>query len=524
MIREAPAIPPPVRSFPLRDYPKISRFALDLVDDKGSVSTFLNRKDLPSLQPTGVGRQVPALVTALKASNAAWGNEIGKALDLWSDGQTITIVAGQQVGIAGGPIYTLAKIASMLKLRRDFASRNILTTLFFWMATEDHDYEEISSLRLLDGVTVSSADRPARRYPVGGLTIPEGILRELRVLCGESAGWLADGVTFGDSFAGLLSEVLRGQDVILVDSLEPQLRRLGAPLFEKIVHEFASVEQDLQHSSEALSRAGHNPQIMARDGERFPLLFLIDERGERQALTKSGDAWMAGRKPLLTAELLDIIRKTPERLSTGAAARPLLQDFVLQPDIFVGGPAEVAYYAQLTPLHARFQIPQPHIALRGHALVVPEKIIGSADRHGILLSEIFDSADQIASRREKDALGVFHRANRDFVQELERAFDPLRNLITASDASLDRSLSKSLGKMKRELQRVQLRGERAIARRDRERYSAITRLTDVLAPSGTPQDRVTGWLEYWLIYRQQLLNSLIDAIEPDSSTVKVVIL
>ncbi|HEY5610245.1 MAG TPA: bacillithiol biosynthesis BshC, partial [Thermoanaerobaculia bacterium] len=139
MTSTAVSTSPTTLSLSLADYPGINRFALDLVGGSARASRYCRRAAMESLRPPGAARGRQTLVDALIRSNAAWGNDVEENLRRWERGETVTIIAGQQVGFAGGPLYTLAKIASLVKLERGLAKRGIDATLFFWLATEDHD-------------------------------------------------------------------------------------------------------------------------------------------------------------------------------------------------------------------------------------------------------------------------------------------------------------------------------------------------------------------------------------------------
>src|SRR5262249_4554260 len=139
---------------------------------------------------------------------------------------------------------------------------------------------------------------------------------------------------------------------------------------------------EMAHRANALCEAGYAPQVIPRDGGQYTLLYELDENGNR--------------------ELVDAPRAlgAPERVSTSAITRPLLQDFVLRPDLFLGGPAEVAYYAQSAPLHGMLEVPMPRVGLRAHALVAPRRALKALERYKIEPQEIFAGANALLAARE----------------------------------------------------------------------------------------------------------------------------
>ena len=133
---------------PLEHYPGMNPFVLDWLAGKPEATKFLKRWGAGVLTRARSAHVSPDLLSALDTSNRRWGLFVKNQLQQWAAGETVTLVAGQQVGFAGGPLYTLAKIASLLKMKREIESSGRSATVFFWLATEDHDFEEVARLAL----------------------------------------------------------------------------------------------------------------------------------------------------------------------------------------------------------------------------------------------------------------------------------------------------------------------------------------------------------------------------------------
>ena len=230
---------------PLTRYPGMNRFVLDWLAEDARATRFLPR--------SGVRRQSRRarsgeLAAALRDSNKRWGIFARDPVERWARGETVTLVAGQQVGFAGGPLYTLAKLATLIRMKRDLEAQGTPATAFFWLATEDHDFDEVAQLnvpvatlgndkdvnRQLDLLCMRAVRGADARATVGSLAVPESLITQLLALFDIARPtWLRSGITFRDSFAELLATVA-GNDVILVDALLPELRRAGASLFGQI--------------------------------------------------------------------------------------------------------------------------------------------------------------------------------------------------------------------------------------------------------------------------------------------------
>jgi uncharacterized protein YllA (UPF0747 family) len=490
---------------PLATY-GLNPFTLDWLAGDPKATQFLPR-DLPRA-PSSI--RSPALADALIASNRQWGRDVDDEILRWSRGETFTVIAGQQVGFAGGPIYTIAKLAGMLKLKRDNEARGMATTVFFWLATEDHDFAEVTTLSLpkrdpkqqLDLTTVRVGGTDSK-MAVGAMPVPEELTRALiEYLDIPRPSWLREGITFRDSFAELITAAVDAK-FVLVDALLPELRREGAPLFDGILSNWDRIQRELDARSEALQNAGYMPQVVPRPGDGHTLLFELDEHGRRDLVDAP--------RPLL-----------PERTSTSALTRPLLQDFVLRPDLFVGGPSEVAYYAQIAPLHDMLAVPMPRVALRAHEMLAPKRIVRTVARFDIAADEIFAGTDALLATREPagvaEVKAIAAKARRELAEKITR----IGEIALPAEHALARAINRSIGHIEYHFEKLTERAIKGLARKDRERYAAVRELVSTLVPDGKPQDRVTGWFGYWQQYGPHLIDRMIEEAEQDEDVCKVV--
>ncbi len=499
---------------PLSFYPGMNRFVLDWL---GGDERFLART--PATERVTKSPPSDALVSALDASNRRWGVSAGDPLRRWAGGETLTIVAGQQVGFAGGPLYTLAKIATLIRFKRDMEQNGIPVTAFFWLATEDHDFDEVATLNvpvstlsphkdvnrqvdLLCMRAVRGADaRSGVRSIVGPLPVPEGLVKQLLALYDiDRPQWLREGVTFGDSFAELIASLF-GNELILVDALLPELRREGEPLFEQILTKEDAIQGALAQRGAELEKAGYKQQVIPNEEGKYTLLYEIDDHGNRQTPT-------AGR--------------TPERTSTTALTRPLLQDSILQPDIFVGGPAEVAYYAQLRPVHELLGVCTPRVALRGHVLVAPKRVVRAMTRYDIDPAEVFQAADALLAEKEPEGVAQIRALADEGRRELFARIEQIGELALPADHSLAGSIERSIGHLEFHFDKLTERAIRGLVRKDKERWHAARELVATLYPDRHVQDRVVSWFSYWCEHRTHLIERVLEEVEVDSDHFRIV--
>lgn len=522
---------------PLTQYPGMNPFVLDwLAGDERFLPRESGRSSQLAALREGQAGLRAGLHDALDQSNRHWGIFAKDAITRWADGGTRTIIAGQQVGFAGGPLYTLAKIASVVRMKRDLERQGTPATALFWLATEDHDFDEVATLnvpaRLIQSavgnrqsggepVPLPTADRRLpdslqldllciratrgvdSRAMVGSLPVPEPLIAQLLTLFDiPRPAWLREGITFRDSFAELIASLF-GNEVILVDALLPELRRAGAPLFDAIEMNREAIHRALAQRGHELMQAGYKEQVTPNENGEYTLLYEIDERGHRQPPTTN---------------------RQPEQTSTSALTRPLLQDFVLRPDVFIGGPAEVAYYAQIAPLHALLGVPMPRIALRGHVLIAPKGVARALERFDIQPAEVFAAADTILAERESEGVARIRAILEDGKRELMQRIAQVGEIALPADHSLASSIQRSIGHLEFHFHKLGERAIKGLVRKDRERHAAIRELVATLYPDHHVQDRIASWFAYWHVYGNGLAERMIEEVEPDASVFKIVTL
>jgi uncharacterized protein YllA (UPF0747 family) len=504
---------------PLSQYPGMNPFVLDWLagDERFLPRAAQWNEGLPARSSQLAARREDLredLASALDASNRHWGIFAEDAITHWASGETRTIIAGQQVGFAGGPLYTLAKIASIVKMKRELERQGTPATALFWLATEDHDFDEVATLNVparltksqdsqLDLLCIRATRGADSRAVVGSLPVPEPLIAQLLTLFDiPRPAWLREGITFRDSFAELIASLF-GNEVILVDALLPELRLAGAPLFDAIDSQRQAIHQALMRRGKELAQAGYKEQVVPNEHGEYTLLYELDEHGHRQTPTD---------------------HRRPERTSTSALTRPLLQDSVLRPDVFVGGPAEVAYYAQIAPLHELLGIAMPRIALRGHVLVAPKRVARAMDRFQIQPAEVFAAADALIAEREPESVARIRQIIDEGKHELMQRVAQIGELALPADHSLAGSIQRSVGHLEFHFNKLGERAVKGLVRKDRERYAAVREVVATLYPDRHVQDRTVSWFAYWHVYGAGITEQMLEEVEPDSTFFKLAVL
>jgi bacillithiol biosynthesis cysteine-adding enzyme BshC len=275
------------------------------------------------------------------------------------------VVTGQQVGLLGGPLMTLLKAATgVARARQATEATGVQHVPVFWLATEDHDLEEIDQVSLLTKASVETLRLKIKHglsRPVGAIELVgeiDALLEQasellgyapvcdlLRECYGRSQPFRDTAPTFGGAFARLMARLFAAQGLIVMDAAGREFHALGSSTLRYAIEHAEGLEAALLARSSELEAAGYHAQVLVKGGAS--LLFLVSEDGERQALRRLTDgSWKASSKAYSTEELLGILETEPERLSPNALLRPVFQDTILPTAAYIGGPAEIAYFAK----------------------------------------------------------------------------------------------------------------------------------------------------------------------------------
>ncbi len=441
-----------------------------------------------------------------------------------------TILTGQQVGIFGGPLYTPFKAATALARARQATAAGKPHVAVFWLATEDHDFAEINhvtfpSRKELRKLRYEKA--PALPVPVGGVALDETVeplIEQAWELLGASDAMdaLAEaykpGKTFGQAFAEFYAKAFSAQGLLVLDAAGSEIHRLGAPVLRAAIERADELHAALVERNKALEKAGYHAQVAVTPGSS--LIFLIDPRtGSRLSLKRlpaiageSNDLWQAGRERYTTADLLGVLAAEPQRISPSALLRPVFQDYLLGTSLIVGGPAEIAYFAQSAVLYERILGRVTAAEPRFSATLIEPAIGELLKKHELGLDRVFrenaDSLAQLLAARAMPAEGK--RKLSAAGTALDEELGPLLNYMKAMDAGLGRSAETAANKMRYQMNRLR----RLAANFEMQREGSLRRHADAieraLNPGGVLQERVHGAAYYFARYGFELAEMLTE--------------
>jgi len=506
------------------DLPSISKLALDVSYRPERVARFYRHplRDLASYRAAAGEARIStekraALIAALRARNPE-----SPSLDRLAAPDAVAVVTGQQVGLFGGPAYTIYKALHAAKLAAWLSANGQPAAPVFWLATEDHDFAEVDHVWAFDAenrpVKVE-AGRTAGAQPVGGVALASPPVQALRdAMAGlpfadEAASLVEEsyrpGGTMGEGFGALLRRLLEGFDILQVDPMLPQFRALAAPALRAAVESAEPLSARVMERGSELAAAGYHAQVHV---EEHTSLFFLLEDGKRLALRRHGNEYLLNGRRIGAQELMD----RAESLSPNALLRPVVQDSMLPTAAYVGGAAEIAYLAQSEVLYGAMLGRMPVAVPRSGFTILDTRCGKLFERYGLSLRDF--SHGEAALRERLSAKLVppaLAGALRSAGVAVDGALDSLRAEMAGFDATLTGALDRSARKIRYQIEKIGRKAGREALARDARAGREAASLQGLVYPERHLQERLYSILPMLARHGLDLTARIYEAIEPD---------
>jgi len=508
-----------VETIPFERIPHQSRLFLDYLKDPVALRRFYPsavrfHHELPQRVPEVLAKYEvnrSSVCDALETMNRRWQapDETLRNIELLRDEDCIAVVTGQQAGLFTGPLYTIYKALAAVKLAGCLRQRNTKAVPVFWIAAEDHDFAEVATAEFvnrdcqLNRVTVSEALH-REGDPVGKVILDDSIVAVVDQLfeqlpASEFASEMRTrvlnawkpGLGFVESFARMMMSLLGKYGLILLDPLDPGLKKLASPLYSAAACKASEIAASIEQRSKDLEDAGYHAQVTATTNS-FPL-FLHDDTGARRAVSRTGEGKYKVKdqeEEYTCEELAQLALEHPERFSPNVTLRAVVQDYLLPTIAYLGGSAEIAYFAQTAEVYRVLGRPATPILPRS-SLTIMERHAGRVlERYNLSLEDFFEGIDPVITRVVEEHLGVntaklFVKSEEHINQELDR----LRGELQAIDPTLAGALDTGRKKINYQLEGLRTRFVRAQMSRDEAAHRQLQRAFEQLYPNKELQER-----------------------------------
>lgn len=456
---------------------------------------------------------------ALVAQNPpASGSARRASLDLLDAPNLSVVVTGQQVGLFAGPLYCLWKAATAIawagRLQRECGTPVLP---IFWLQTEDHDLAEIAAATVTDahgGVHTTRLEPATERAEHArvaiahrrlGDEVEEAIARVAALLhehpfAGDAVAELKrhyrPGASWSDAFAGLFGTAFAETPLLTLQPRTPELARLAAPVHAWALEQHERVAVALSERGRELVEAGFGEQVPHRSDCALSFFHVGGAEGPRFRLRRTDEGWALadGTDRPVGAEVARALEGEPLRFSTSALLRPLVQDTLLPTAAYVGGPGEVAYWAQLPPLYELAELPMPMVIPRASGVFVDAATRSDLSALGVAARDASCDARALLERLGPSAdTSEFEGLAARVRALVEATLTPARARARKLPGNLDAAFDRTVDNAARGAEKLEQRLCDAALWSDPERAERARRVTARLRPGGTPQDRSLCW-------------------------------
>lgn len=410
------------------------------------------------------------------------------------DEKTYTVTTGHQLNIFTGPLYIIYKIVTIIRLaeelKKAYPDYNFVPV--YWMATEDHDFEEIASFNLFGKKYTWESEQ---KGAVGRMNPKEleAVLSQLPDTIPLFSTAYLNNNTLADAVRQYMHELFGKYGLVSLDGDDRELKHLFASVMEDdIFNESAS--SIVHKTSEQLATMGYKTQITARE-----INFFYLENGLRERILKVDDEFQVHNTDIRFSadEMREIIVQQPEKLSPNVVLRPVYQETILPNLAYIGGPSEVPYWLQLKAIFDYYKTQFPALIPRNFALIVNKANQKKLDKLGITVEELFE--DEAVLRRSFVERNSEHSLSLAF--EIDDINDVFKRIIykgVAIDATLQAVIEAEAAKTMKSLDHLEKRLKKAEERNFETSVTQLLHLKEKLFPGGSLQERKENFLNFYL--------------------------
>lgn len=502
----------------LKNTGQFSDFFLDYLEGKESLRPFYAHvPNLESFEAAIKAKQFSAekrqvLVEVLESHYAAlpMAPSVVAQLEALRDEKTFTVTTGHQLNLFTGPMYFIYKLITVINLAKRLQDRypDYRFVPVYWMATEDHDADEINYFKL-DGQTYRW--ETDQKGAVGNFELDSSFQDFLKGLGFAPAVFrdaYSQSTTLAEAVRKYVNEMFGNQGLVVVDANDVRLKRefvevISADLFTQQAFSAA------QASTKGLEHLGYSSQIYPR-----PINLFYLDKGVRERIERDGEDFVVLNTNLRFSPdaIRVLLQEHPERFSPNVVLRPVYQECILPNLGYVGGPAEVVYWLQLKGIFDHFGIPFPVLLPRNFAVLIPQVIQKKITQLGWQTEQLFQQfetwkKDYVQKSSEFDFTLAVPQA------QVSQLFKDLANKSRTLDAGLSKAFAAGEVRSLKILEQMGVKLRKAEERRLEVDLLRAKSVLEFLSPGGSPQERVVNFMQFQLA-QPTLIEELLQDFDP----------
>ncbi len=520
--------------------PGLSSLALDYYYNPKKVSQFYNgnfrnlsdfHKQAEKLSSLTFQRKQLAAILEEQNRNYGCGSKTLGNINNLKQNQTCAVVTGQQVGLFSGPLYTIYKALTVVKLT-EYLNQNGQGSFvpIFWLAADDHDFAEINHINLLnknnqiekiqcDSFSLST------KLPASKILLTQEINKCVRQLTNlthdsefkdEIISHLSEAyepdLSYVEAFGKWMTRLFKSYGLIFIDASHQGFKELGKSVFLREIAEYSPSTQCAIETSKKLKQAKYNCQIQLREG----ILNLFFTDSERQSIGIKEDGYIIKdtQQTYSRDELFALMENKPYLCSPNVLLRPIYQDAILPTVAYIGGPSEVAYFAQMKGIYERFRIPMPIIYPRKSLTIIEHKIKSVLQKHNVNVQDFWHNFDQtvqtIIKKHIPQSIDKFFTSA---ASHLKQDFQSIKNEIVSIEPDLENSAGFTLEKINQQLKYLEKKILKASKKQNEILIQQLHKVKNNLYPANHLQERVLNIVPYLIKYGYPFIDKLYKTID-----------
>lgn len=454
----------------------------------------------------------------LQNKNFALSKSSLNNIELLKQLNTFTITTGHQLNLFTGPLYFLYKIVSTINLSKQLKAQypDYDFVPVYWMATEDHDFEEINHFtfknRKIKWDKVSQG--PVGRLSTQGLEkVYTQFEKELGI--GDNATYLKDvfkkayleHANLADATRFIANELFKAEGLVIVDGDDINLKKLFAPYVRKELIEQTSF-QKVSETNKKLAQ--YDIQVNPREIN----LFYIEDNLRERIVLEEGKYSINNTKTTFTeSEILAELENHPEKFSPNVILRPLYQEIILPNLCYIGGGGEIAYWLQLKSNFESNNITFPILLVRNSVLIASEKQVQKIDKLGLNWADLFTKQQDLINKKTKELsnLTIDFSEQKEF---LRQQFITLNDIAKRTDPSFTGAVKAQEAKQIKGLENLEKRLFKAEKRILSNQLERISLIQNELFPNKGLQERKQNFSEFYIESGELLVSKLLTELKP----------
>lgn len=487
-----------------------------------------------------------AVCDALEEINCKFGagEKTFENINLLRENDCVAVVTGQQAGLFSGPLYTIYKALSAIKLSECLRGRGFKVVPVFWIASEDHDFDEVSNAFQINkkGIVEEFKNNPKREaenIPVGFIKLDDSIKETIEKLFDELPQteftnelktsieeiWKS-GESFSDAFILTLTKIFDKYGLIMLDPLDEKLKKIAAPIYVEAIKKSGEIVKALIKRSEELVENGFHAQVLVTE-DYFPLFWQAKDK-TRNALKKSKNGTFKIKddsREFTVENLAEIAESDPQRFSPTVVLRAAVQDYILPTVCYFGGGAEVAYFAQSGEVYRILNRPRTPIFHRQSFTVLESKHRRTMEKYELNFKELLrgkegNLPDIVEKFLNPEMTEIFSDAEEKINFELNR----LNQNLTEIEPTLAQSLATRRRKIAYHIENVRNKFHKAQVEKDETINRRIETLFEEVLPHKALQERTINVLTFLNLYGFYFIDWIYDAIDLDDKGHRIIYL